>query len=501
MGAIDSMTRSTEPARGLGEFDRDDAVGAHRPDVLMLSSSLLTDRMFLYTRFLEALRHEARVRVWAASANSERSRDVWDTSAADVEPFPAIRPFKEFPHNYLRRLNEYVWDFRLRPVSRLSTMRHTREKTLPAYIRALKTPARVLSTLRLERHVESSLAKILLSYPRSPEATERLLASRPDALLTTGPFWYTEPAVTAAAKRLQIPVLAMIPSWDNVTTKSRMMFDYDGYLVWSEKTKHELHRFYPKSRDVPIYVVGAPQFDVFFQNRFRRTRAEFCAGQGLMPELPIILYAVGSPNFLQEHHAAVDMARKVARGELGDLQMIVRPHPIHDNAQMTELFRPFLPRVVLQQTGAAGTELTARSQNETQVVEWINSFLHADVVINLASTVMIDAAIFDRPVINLDFDAAPGKPQEALIKEINHTWDHMKPIAESGGCWLASDPDEVVKAVETYLQHPELHRDKRRWMAEYVCGHLDGRCGERMATAVIDFTRNQTRGRAANARE
>jgi len=43
----------------------------------------------------------------------------------------------------------------------------------------------------------------------------------------------------------------------------------------------------------------------------------------------------------------------------------------------------------------------------------VNTFRHADVVVNFSSTVAIDAAIFDKPVVNLDFDpetrpAAPG---------------------------------------------------------------------------------------------
>jgi CDP-glycerol glycerophosphotransferase (TagB/SpsB family) len=199
------------------------------------------------------------------------------------------------------------------------------------------------------------------------------------------------------------------------------------------------------------------------------------------------VYAVGSPNFLHEHHGALEMAKRICQGELGDVQMLVRPHPIHDNSEMIELFRPYAPRVVLQQTAEAGTELTARSQDESHIVEWVNTFRHADVVVNLSSTVTVDAAIFDRPVVNLDFDPEPGQPNQALVKDVNHLWTHFKPIAESGGVWLVNDWEELTMAVKTYLRQPELHREKRRWIAEYVCGYTDGKCGERMAQAVLDF--------------
>jgi CDP-glycerol glycerophosphotransferase (TagB/SpsB family) len=141
--------------------------------------------------------------------------------------------------------------------------------------------------------------------------------------------------------------------------------------------------------------------------------------------------------------------------------------------------------------------LNARSQDEIQIKEWVNTFRHANVVINLSSTVAVDAAILDKPVVNLDYDPEPGQPNLALVKDVNHTWTHFKPIAESGGLWLVNRPEETVEAVKTYLANAGLHRNQRRWIAEYVCQHLDGHSGERMAEAILDFT--YTHAKARNA--
>jgi hypothetical protein len=112
-------------------------------------------------------------------------------------------------------------------------------------------------------------------------------------------------------------------------------------------------------------------------------------------------------------------------------------------------------------------------------------------VVNLSSTVTVDAAIFDRPVVNLDYDPEPGGANQSLVKDINHLWTHFKPIAGSGGVWLADNEEEVVEGIKMYLANPCLHRERRRWIAEYVCGFVDGRCGERMARAVLDFVRER----------
>jgi hypothetical protein len=467
-----------------------------RSRILILSSSILTDRMLLYTEALDTVSRDTAVTVWAKSFANAEGRAVWNQSQATVEAFPEVSAYREIPYNYLRRLNEFTWDFRLSAPSRLSMQRHVRNKNQRLSIRSLKAPARALAWLRAERVLERFTERCLLSYPRSPEAEQRLKTLRPDVLVTTGPFLFWEPAVVAAARNLHIPILAMIPSWDNLSTKARMVFRYDGYMVWSAEARRQLHHYYPESRGVPVYTVGTPQFDIFFQKRVYRSREQFCAAHGLRPDRPIVLYAVASPNFLKERHGAVEMARRVGCGELGDVQLLVRPHPAHDKGDMVGLFTGFGPQVVLQQTAQA-----QHSQNEEQIIEWVNTFRHADVVINLSSTVTVDAALFDRPIVNLDYDPEPGRPNQELVEDVNHLWTHFKPVAESGGVWMVRTPDEMVHAVKTYLAHPEMHREKRRWIVEFVCGYVDGQCGKRLGSAMLDFARlgNGQLSRAAGA--
>ncbi len=461
-------------------------------NILLLSSSLLVDRVLLHTSLVSSLSEAGEVSIWATSAGDEQYAHLWSQLNAKVEHFPDVEPFREFPYNYLRRLNEYAWDYRLQTPSRLSMSRHVREKAQKRSIRALKFPGRLLSALGAERRLEDQLERLMLNYPRSREAEERLTKLRPSVVVTTGPFQYEQPAVYAAAKNLKIPTLAYIPSWDNLSTKNRMVYKYDGYIVWSEQTKSELHEFYPDTKDRPVYVIGAPQFDIFFQEEFHMSREAFCRTQDLDPELPTIVYAVGSPNFLQEHHGAIELAKRIVRGDLGRVQMLVRPHPIHDNAELAETFKEFEPHVRLQHTANVGKSLNKRSQDEEQILEWINTFRHADVVVNLSSTVTVDAAIFDRPIVNLDFDPQPGKAQQELIKDVNHLWSHFKPIAESGGVSLVNDFEEMTTAIKVYLQSPQKDAERRKWIAEYVCGFLDGKCSDRMANAIQDFALKST---------
>jgi hypothetical protein len=468
-----------------------------RPRIQLLSSALLDDRKILYTALPHVLAEHGDVGIWATSARDPRYRDAWSGLPATVDGMPEVLPFRE-PYAYLRHLNDFAWDYRLELPSRESFERLRRSKAMKPSVRALKAPARALAWLGGEELYEKALERVLVRVPRSPDARARFVASRPSVVVATGPNRPQEPGIIGVARELGIPTLAAIHSWDNLSTKNRMVYRYDGYLVWSQRMRDELVQCYPDARRVPVYVVGAPQFDVFFQPRFHASREEFCRTQGLRPEAKIIVFALGSPNLFREHHAAIRLGERIKRGELGDVQLLVRPHPQFDDGKEAGAMRALGGPIHVQRTGEAGKKVAERFQDEEQIREWVNTFRHADVVVNLSSTVSVDAAILDKPVVNLDYDPEPGAPNQALIKDVNHLWTHFKPIAESGGVWLVDDDAQLFEAVKTYLARPELHREQRRWIVEYVCGTVDGRAGERWAEAILEFVRN-ARDRAARA--
>lgn len=470
------------------------ADGGH---VLLLSTSLLIDRMLLHTGFLRRLGEGTPTEVWASSMANPSYREQWRAQPARVAELPEVGAFRESWHNWPRRVVEDLWDRRRPEPSRVSQRRYRPIKAdIPTALRRVLVQG--LSPFPVENVLERAVHRWLASYVRSPDAAARLEAARPAVVVTTGPFQFEQPGIVAEAKRRGIPTLALIPSWDNLSTKTRLLYRYDGYMVWSERQRQELHERYPFTRDLPVYVTGAPQFDVFFDPRFRQTREAFCTRHGLRPDLPIVVYAVGSPNFLAgEPHGALACAQAVARGELGDVQLVVRPHPIHDNAEMERLFGDLGPRVHLQRTATPGTRLTARSQDETQITDWVNTFRHAAVVVNLSSTVTVDAAICDVPVVNLNYDPGPGGRDTALVRDINSIWTHFAPVAQSGGVALVDDQAQMLDAVRRYLADPALHRTERRWIVRHVCQYDDGRCGVRMADAILDFAdRVRSRGRA-----
>ena len=46
--------------------------------------------------------------------------------------------------------------------------------------------------------------------------------------------------------------------------KNMLIYKYDGFFLWSKQMYKELSYFYPYTKNIPVYIIGAPQFDIFF---------------------------------------------------------------------------------------------------------------------------------------------------------------------------------------------------------------------------------------------
>jgi hypothetical protein len=458
-----------------------------KPKIVILSSSMLNDRMILYNNFLTELSREADVVIWPTAWDKSAYENI-NIPGVTIEKFPKVAPMRH-RRVLLRRLNDYTWDAKNLSTSRKSFWKHTRLDNISGLHKFLYGLGKVMNTLDLAGPLEKISEPIYINELRSPEAYERLKSLKPSAVVTMSPLFNIEPGIISAARKLGIPTLAFITSWDNITTKNRLMFSYEGFLVWSEQMKKDLDRFYPNSVSRPAYVVGAPQYDVFKRPEYHISKEEFCRENGLDPDKPIVLYALGSPNLFNEFPGAIEFLKRAATGSMGDIQVIVRPHPLKFNDPGLFDLPKIYDKILIQTSNPKkGEEVFTHDKN--QIREWLNTYQYSDVIIQLGSTVAVDASILDRPIININFDPSGEKNQ--LVWDLNHIMNHFAPLTNSGGMWEVNNYEEMEEAVKGYIKQPSLHQEGRKFIASFVAGYTDGKCGDRFAKALIDFVKQNT---------
>src|SRR6476661_1671245 len=81
-----------------------------RKKILILTTSVFTDRIYQHSTFLEEIKKEFDVEIWARSFMSNAAD--WNMKEINVKPFPVVRPV-HYWLNLLRRVNEFAWMYTL----------------------------------------------------------------------------------------------------------------------------------------------------------------------------------------------------------------------------------------------------------------------------------------------------------------------------------------------------------------------------------------------------
>jgi CDP-glycerol glycerophosphotransferase (TagB/SpsB family) len=326
-----------------------------------------------------------------------------------------------------------------------------------------------------------ALSDRLVSHPAMEALFDRyqpvlVIAANPGLVLSEVPLLRT-------ARRRGVRSMAIDPSWDNFTNKLIPVRHVDRLVVWNEIMKAQaitLHGYSPEA----VRVAGAPQFDPHF--RARTPRADFFRRIGADPTRKLIALTT-TPRSLYSHHDHVlrVLVAAMHAGDLADAQVLVRLHPRDE----FEAYREFTatPHVIIEKPFrdtvkvADGLAIDVMPEHQKHLGD---TLCHADVVVNVASTISVEACIFDTPVVNINFDGPGDSP---YVKSANryYSFTHYVNVTSRGAVRVAASPAELVQAVTAYLADPALDTAGRKQVVLDQCQFTDGRSAERVVNLVL----------------
>lgn len=387
------------------------------------------------------------------------------------------------PNFIVRTLRSYRKDLwgEMHEVVRFREKRAHRKKSLRRrFLYAL------LGGTRSPADVEATLAKLdrLERKFTPPLATKFFAKYRPDLVFFTT-MYGKDPCIEIAASQQGVKTCAFILSWDNPTTKGPFPIWPDTAIVWNNIMREELLKFH-KVPDANIFVSGPPQFDIYLQREYYASRDEFFRKWKLDPAKRLLTYTTGSPGMLPFEHEIVQMLHDKIKGGAfkQPCQLLVRLHP-KDEYAVYERFEN-TPGLVLQLPGRRGETIDSWNPTREDMYGLGETMLYSDVVVNIASTITIDAAAVDTPIVNLAFDGLSTKPYEKSCRRY-YQFNHYKKIVETGGVTIAENLEAAVAAIQRYLDHPELEAQGRARIRQEQCHNLDGRAGERIGRYLISL--------------
>jgi len=278
----------------------------------------------------------------------------------------------------------------------------------------------------------------------------------PVLILTASPGFnpYDAEAITLG-KKMSIPTVAINFSWDNFHNGAHNIRKTDFLILWNEIMKKEAiaMQYYNPNR---VFISGPIRFDHYFINENSAiSREEFLTKKNLNSrEKTILITTVTDGNYPLEQDVVKQVLQKREKGEFpGFPNIFIRLHP-KDTIEKYKQFKQY-KSVCVEEAGkwqAVGLGSNIE-MDENDLLNLKYTILYSDVLINYASTISLEAFVFDKPVVNIGF---PAKYLDA------YSFTHYKQIIDAQAVKLAKSVEELVQGVSAYLKDPLLDVENRK---------------------------------------
>lgn len=361
---------------------------------------------------------------------------------------------------------------RYRRITALSPIMLQRLRSFWLHIRRIVMPSRLYKSIFLKHPID---LVVVGSAARNPEE-----------------YYMLRYALTHGIRNI-----CTLQSWDLLTTKGDLLERPEHLTVWNDANHQEavaLFNYPPED----VLVVGAPQFDIYFDPNTYLTHQDWCEQYGFDPNKKVILVTGGSGNI---HHNLPNVIKALIEGmasnEIEEIQILVRPHPAvylgTVSGDGTEadlcLYESWHPSVKGNRPQASQLKIVA----DTAAIEHIvlaNNLYHADVLVDFYGTVSVEACLVDTPVIYADVRASfvDGETEPKSVIDRNE-YTHLKRVIQTGGVRIVGTRQQLYAAIKNYLNNPSLDSEGRREIAASFGYTNKGYSVARMAQAIYDYGR------------
>jgi CDP-Glycerol:Poly(glycerophosphate) glycerophosphotransferase len=333
----------------------------------------------------------------------------------------------------------------------------------------------------------------------SNKAINAVLSTEPVDLILLGSPGYTalDALLMQAAVHRGIPVAVAVLRWDNLSSKGGINPMPDWLLVSSDHMRTEavnLHRI-PTER---IIETGAPLYDAFANSSRFGSRAENLRRLKLDPQRRLIFYGTNHAAFFPDEIEVVKrVAQWVEEDALGEpCQLWIRLHPQAVTGPYKVPMEPYSrlasERVKVEFPPVRHSNLLWDLPRD-DLEHLVQLLRDADVVINTASSLSIDAAALDRPTICVAFDPTGDLPYEKSVRRY-YDYTHMSMVASAQAARLATSPEDLQQKIVTYLKQPALDRSGRRRIVQQQLGRVDGKSAIRVVEAILEMLPTEASG-------
>lgn len=303
-----------------------------------------------------------------------------------------------------------------------------------------------------------------------------------------------------AAKKNKIKTIGMLLSWDNSTTRGYPGCKPTNVFAWTDTMKREIKQLSDIDSN-KIYVTGSAQFDHYFHD-LMISKENFNKKFNVDEKKNILFFATRGPNTYASNPEIIKTICKAIRtNEIENSQLIVRIHPLHykkDKLKNYEQLFNLYNKLELEYKDILKINYPIfRDKKDKFFLEKENTLdLHAllkysDVIINVFSTINIEGAIFDKPLINICYQTNTDFYNKNIKSryniKIDYEQDHNQRILKTGAitnCWNAR---ELIDGINEALDHPDKLSNQRLKIINTEVGPNKGEAAQKISNLIKEL--------------
>lgn len=293
-----------------------------------------------------------------------------------------------------------------------------------------------------------------------------------------------EAALLREAKRRKIVNVGLINSWDKLTARCMLRVLPDKLLVYNDIVKEEAVKY----ADMPqedVVVVGVPHYDRYFTDK-PVPRDEFYKRVNINPKKRIILYSPIGKYFSDSDWDIIDLLNGFVENELSayNVELLVRFQPNDFVSEIEIKKRPWLkynlPGIRFSNKRGVDWDMDFADLNHL-----FNTLYYCSLLVCYAASISVDAAIFGKPVININFEVK-NKQKPSQTPTYFYGMSHYRNVLATGGIRLVSSKEELLEWIKIYLGQPDIDADGRSRLVSEQCWRKDGCAGKRVAGFLVN---------------
>ena len=351
----------------------------------------------------------------------------------------------------------------------------------------------VLRTSALARNFLVGIQNRFISHPNL--YADLFEKYKPDLVIASTAGWRLDRYLLREATLHHVPTMAAIVGWDNPSSYAIRGASMDYATCWSQLQKDELvcgSDWDPER----VHIGGIPSYDGYFRKEWQLPKEDYFKLHNLNPDRKLISYACSFVHFAPNYPNVEALAKLVSSEDLTEpSQLLIRLHPSHfqdkprifaeERERIFALEKKY-PHVHVVKPVPLGGSLGYYSGEDMD--EKSSMMAHSDVLVTVYSTMVVETAVHDTPIVAAVIDVPGGwnvpKKFSLSLKEIGD-WPTHKRFRDAKAGRVASNEKELCEVINLYLKNPALDAAERKKFVEDEITFTDGTSGKRTAEYIL----------------